>query len=85
MLWCDHDMPEMSFRQDFVFYTSKSLINKRILELATGQHEMYMRRRKPDTIEVQQMKAQTREEKAARLAERWAVNIYGTPTEQNCV
>lgn len=29
-----------------------------------------MRRRKPDSIEVQQMKAQAAEEKTARLAER---------------
>jgi len=35
-----------------------------------GNHELYMRRRKPDTIEVQQMKAQAREEKLARKEER---------------
>lgn len=35
-----------------------------------GNHELYMRRRKPDTIEVQQMKAQAREEKHARQMER---------------
>ena len=32
-----------------------------------------MRRRKPDTIEVQQMKAQAREEKAAKQLERYVV------------
>jgi radixin len=37
-----------------------------------GNHELYMRRRKPDSIEVQQMKAQANEEKAARLAERFS-------------
>lgn len=31
-----------------------------------GNHELYMRRRKPDTIEVQQMKAQAKEEKQAK-------------------
>ena len=31
-----------------------------------GNHELYMRRRKPDTIEVQQMKAQNKEEKLAK-------------------
>ena len=36
-----------------------------------GNHELYMRRRKPDTIEVQQMKAQAREEKQAKQAERY--------------
>lgn len=35
-----------------------------------GNHELYMRRRKPDTIEVQQMKAQAREERQQKLAER---------------
>jgi hypothetical protein len=35
-----------------------------------GNHELYMRRRKPDTIEVQQMKAQAQEEKLAKKNER---------------
>ena len=35
-----------------------------------GNHELYLRRRKPDTIEVQQMKAQAREEKHAKQMER---------------
>jgi hypothetical protein len=37
-----------------------------------GNHELYMRRRKPDTIEVQQMKAQAREEKHQKQLERYA-------------
>ncbi|NP_001298197.1 radixin-like [Biomphalaria glabrata] len=45
---------------DFVFYAPRLRINKRILALCMGNHELYMRRRKPDTIEVQQMKAQAR-------------------------
>lgn len=44
--------------------------NKRILQLCMGNHELYMRRRKPDTIEVQQMKAQAREEKQQKQLER---------------
>lgn len=55
---------------DFIFYTSHMKINKRILALCMGNHEMYMRRRKPDSIEVQQMKAQTQEERLARQSER---------------
>ncbi|XP_016399114.1 ezrin-like [Sinocyclocheilus rhinocerous] len=55
---------------DFVFYTSRLRINKRILQLCMGNHELYMQRRKPDTIEVQQMKAQAREEKHQRQMER---------------
>jgi len=55
---------------DFLFYVPRLRINKRILSLCMGNHELYMRRRKPDTIEVQQMKAQAREEKMARQQER---------------
>lgn len=55
---------------DFVFYAPRLRINKRILQLCMGNHELYMRRRKPDTIEVQQMKAQAREEKHKRQLER---------------
>nr|XP_010332896.1 radixin isoform X2 [Saimiri boliviensis boliviensis] len=55
---------------DFVFYAPRLRINKRILALCMGNHELYMRRRKPDTIEVQQMKAQAREEKHQRQLER---------------
>uniref|UniRef100_A0A8C6U0I3 Moesin b n=1 Tax=Neogobius melanostomus TaxID=47308 RepID=A0A8C6U0I3_9GOBI len=46
-------------------------INKRILALCMGNHDLYMRRRKPDSIEVQQMKAQAREEKSKRQMERY--------------
>ncbi|XP_061904019.1 moesin-like isoform X1 [Entelurus aequoreus] len=55
---------------DFVFYAPRLRINKRILSLCMGNHELYMRRRKPDTIEVQQMKAQAREEKNLKKMER---------------
>lgn len=53
-----------------MFIAPRLRINKRILALCMGNHELYMRRRKPDTIEVQQMKAQAKEEKDARLLER---------------
>eukprot|EP00070_Physeter_catodon_P043699 XP_028350593.1 ezrin isoform X3 [Physeter catodon] len=55
---------------DFVFYAPRLRINKRILQLCMGNHELYMRRRKPDTIEVQQMKAQAREERHQKQLER---------------
>ncbi|XP_040206491.1 ezrin [Rana temporaria] len=55
---------------DFVFYAPRLRINKRILQLCMGNHELYMRRRKPDTIEVQQMKAQAKEEKNQKQLER---------------
>lgn len=41
-----------------------------------GNHELYMRRRKPDTIEVQQMKAQAREEKQLKQKERYVIPVY---------
>ncbi|KAG5857405.1 hypothetical protein ANANG_G00019120 [Anguilla anguilla] len=55
---------------DFVFYAPRLRVNKRILALCMGNHDLYMRRRKPDTIEVQQMKAQAREEKHQKQMER---------------
>ncbi|MXQ98900.1 hypothetical protein E5288_WYG018321 [Bos mutus] len=58
---------------DFVFYAPRLRINKRILALCMGNHELYMRRRKPDTIEVQQMKAQAREEKHQKQMERYSI------------
>ncbi|XP_072310538.1 ezrin b [Eucyclogobius newberryi] len=55
---------------DFVFLAPRLRINKRILQLCMGNHELYMRRRKPDSIEVQQMKAQAKEEKHQKQMER---------------
>lgn len=34
-----------------------------ILELCVGNHELFMRRRKPDSMEIQQMKANARDER----------------------
>lgn len=36
----------------------------KILDLCIGNHDLFMRRRKPDSMEVQQMKAQAKEEKS---------------------
>lgn len=55
---------------DFVFFVGHLRINKRILALCMGNHELYIRRRKPDTIEVQQMRAQAMEERETRRRER---------------
>ncbi|XP_065185265.1 radixin-like [Sycon ciliatum] len=60
---------------DFIFYVPRLRINKRILALCMGNHELYMRRRKPDTIEVQQMKAQAREEKSQKVQERQRLQL----------
>lgn len=53
-----------------MFYAPRLRINKRILALCMGNHELYMRRRKPDTIEVQQMKAQAKEDKMSKQQEK---------------
>lgn len=45
-------------------------MNKLILDLCIGNHELFMNRRKPDTMEIQQMKAQAKEEKQRRQIER---------------
>ncbi|XP_050671244.1 merlin [Leptidea sinapis] len=54
---------------NFIFFSPKGM-NKLILDLCIGNHDLYMRRRKPDTMEVQQMKAQAKEEKVRRQIER---------------
>jgi hypothetical protein len=41
-------------------------MSKKVYELASGNHEMYIRRRRPDTLEVQQMKSQKKDEEATR-------------------
>ncbi|XP_049596740.1 ezrin a [Syngnathus scovelli] len=55
---------------DFIFYAPRLRVNKRILQLCMGNHDLYMRRRKTDSIEVQQMKAQAKEERLQRKMER---------------
>ena len=55
---------------NFTFYSTKLRMNKLILDLCIGNHDLFMRRRKPDPMEVQQMKAQAKEEKLRRQIER---------------
>lgn len=45
-----------------------------ILQLCIGNHDLFMRRRKVDSIEVQQMKAQAKEEKARKKVSEGAKN-----------
>nr|XP_042904827.1 merlin-like [Parasteatoda tepidariorum] len=54
----------------FQFYASKTRINKLILDLCIGNHYLFMCRRKPDSMEIQQMKAQAKEERDRRQIER---------------
>ncbi|VDI17730.1 Hypothetical predicted protein [Mytilus galloprovincialis] len=55
---------------DFVFTAPKLRINKLVLELCVGNHELFMRRRRPDSMEIQQMKTHAREEKVRRQQDR---------------
>jgi len=55
---------------DFTFWVERLRINKRILALCMGNHELYMRRRQPDPIEVQQMRAKAEEDRQKRELER---------------
>lgn len=55
---------------NFVFFSKNSRMNKLILDLSIGNHDLFKRRRKPDSIEVQQMKAAAREEKLRRQIEK---------------
>ena len=52
------------------FYSEKTRMNKLILDLCIGNHDLYMKRRQPDSMELQQMKAQAREEQLRRAFER---------------
>lgn len=53
----------------------------KILDLCIGNHDLFMRRRKPDSMEVQQMKAQAKEEKSRQVilhfpAERYILLLH---------
>lgn len=55
---------------DFNFYSENLTVNEIILDLCMGNHNLYMNRRRPDSMEIQQMKAQAKEEKERRQLEK---------------
>ena len=57
--------------QDFVFNVSFITTNKRILALSMGNHELYMRRRRSEPVEIVQMKAEVRRERKLKREERY--------------
>jgi len=57
----------------FVGVCGSKQVSKKVYEVASGNHEMYIRRRRPDTLEVQQMKSQKRDEEALRAKEKAAL------------
>lgn len=58
--------------KDFILVVPRLRVNKSIMQTCTGNHELYKRRRSPDTIEVQQMKSQAQAERLQKKMERWA-------------
>lgn len=54
----------------FVFFANDAFVNKHILNLSIGNHSMYVRRRKKDSLEVQQMKAKAAEQRKFKLEQR---------------
>lgn len=58
--------------KDFVLVVPKLQVNKCIMQMCEGNHSLYKRRRGPDTIEVQQMKAQAQAERLQKRMERSA-------------
>ncbi|CAF3639336.1 unnamed protein product [Rotaria socialis] len=60
---------------DFVFTTTRISANRQILSFCEKNHELYVRRRNPETTEVAQMKAQAAAEKRARNKERERVRV----------
>ena len=61
--------------QDFVFYSPRLKVNKRILALCIGNHELYIRRRDRDSVEIQQMRSAAKEERAAKQAEKYGLSL----------
>ena len=59
-------MPQDKGSPDFVFYVSKTKVSELIMQLCVGNHDLFLTRRKVDTMEVQQMKAQAKEERARK-------------------
>ncbi|XP_064117388.1 moesin/ezrin/radixin homolog 1-like [Macrobrachium nipponense] len=56
--------------KDFIFIAPHVRVNKTILTLCMGNHDLSVKRRMADTIEVQQMKIQAREERTAKKVAR---------------
>ncbi|XP_077338452.1 merlin-like isoform X2 [Lithobates pipiens] len=53
----------------FKFYAKEHKVNKLILHLCIGNHNLFLTKRKVDSTEIQEMKAQAKEEKTRRKKE----------------
>ena len=58
---------------DFTFYASRVRINRQILQICIGNHEQFLRKRNLDSIELQQIKVQAKEDRAKKQ-----VHLYST-------
>uniref|UniRef100_A0A914ZVB4 Moesin/ezrin/radixin homolog 1 n=2 Tax=Parascaris univalens TaxID=6257 RepID=A0A914ZVB4_PARUN len=56
-------------KSTITFRAKDMSINMSILDLCIGTHNLYLRRRQPDLLEVQQMKAQAKEQRIRRMQE----------------
>ncbi|KAI6656230.1 Ezrin [Oopsacas minuta] len=48
---------------DFVFFAARVRINRQILQLCIGNHELFLRKRDVDSLELQQIKIQAKEDR----------------------
>lgn len=73
--WFVHHLKGFPKLACVTFLWMKIFFCPQILQLCIGNHDLFMRRRKVDSIEVQQMKAQAKEEKARKKVSERANNI----------
>ncbi|KAF1762546.1 hypothetical protein GCK72_010808 [Caenorhabditis remanei] len=64
------------------FRSRETSIDSSILDLCIGTHNLYLRRRQPDTLEVQQMRSQAKEDKQRRSAEQAKMAIERKERQQ---
>eukprot|EP00049_Salpingoeca_infusionum_P020689 m.364887 g.364887 ORF g.364887 m.364887 type:complete len:563 (-) comp28930_c0_seq1:281-1969(-) len=62
--------PHEQSSREFVILAPQVEMNKHMLQLCIGNHELFTRRREPDTMQVQQMRAEATELKERRNADR---------------
>ncbi|XP_050296970.1 moesin/ezrin/radixin homolog 1-like [Anthonomus grandis grandis] len=66
--------PNDKSAKNFVIITTNEKVSKQILNLGIGNHELYVRRRKPDTPEITRMKEKANEVRKTKLSIRQKYN-----------
>ncbi|UMM21912.1 hypothetical protein L5515_003386 [Caenorhabditis briggsae] len=64
------------------FRSRETSIDSSILDLCIGTHNLYLRRRQPDTLEVQQMRSQAKEDKQRRSVEQAKIALERKERQQ---